>query len=154
MKAIILKNRPKGFRASGIVIKDGKILLMRQVYQGEDFYNLPGGGLEENEALEDACQREVHEEFNIDIEVGRLIYILDTPSRLNFVFECEYKDGETVLGGPEKARMNDDDQYFVEWLDLKEIENINLQPEKTKEGLLKYLSNKNAPTFYLNKLKK
>jgi len=30
MKGVILENRNKGFRAGGIVIKDGKILLMRQ----------------------------------------------------------------------------------------------------------------------------
>jgi ADP-ribose pyrophosphatase YjhB (NUDIX family) len=154
MKTLILKNRPKGFRSSGIVIKNGKILLMRQIFKGEDFYNLPGGGLEENETLENACTREIHEEFNIHIKVGRLVYILDTPSRLNFIFECKYKNGKVALGGPEKARMKDDDQYFVEWVNLKNIKKINLQPEKTKEGILKYLKNKNKPTFYLNKIEK
>ena len=151
MKKIILENRPKGFRASGVVIKDNKILLMKQIFKSEDFYNLPGGGLEDNETLEQACKREIKEEFDIDVKVGRLIYILDTPSRLNFVFECEYSSGEITLGGPEKERMKEDDQYFVEWTDLDKMEEINLQPTKTKKALLKYLTNKNISTFYLNK---
>ena len=151
MKKIILENRPRGFRASAIVIEDNKILLMRQIYKDEDFYNIPGGGLENNESLEQACKREIKEEFNIDINVGRLIYIFDTPSRLNFVFECKYISGEAQLGGPEKTRMKSNDQYFVEWINLDKLKKINLQPTKTKEALLKHLNHKNEPTFYLNK---
>jgi ADP-ribose pyrophosphatase YjhB (NUDIX family) len=153
MKKIILENRPRGFRASGIVVKNNKILLMRQIYRGEDFYNLPGGGLENNETLEKTCKREIKEEFNINVKVGRLIYILDTPSRLNFVFECKYMSGKVKLGGPEKIRMKDGDQYFVERIDINKLKKINLQPEKTKEALSKYLKNKKSPTFYLNKVR-
>jgi ADP-ribose pyrophosphatase YjhB (NUDIX family) len=152
MKKVILENRPKGFRASGIIVINNKILLMRQIYKGEDFYNLPGGGLEENETLERACKREIKEEFNVNVKVGRLVYILDTPSRLNFVFECGHLSGKLKLGGPEKVRMNSDDQYFVEWININKLKKINLQPEKTKQALLKYLKNKNSSTFYLNKL--
>ena len=152
MKKIILENRPRGFRASGIIVKNNKISLMRQIYKGEDFYNLPGGGLEDNETLEQTCKREIKEEFNINVKIGRLIYILDTPSRLNFVFECKYLSGKIKLGGPEKIRMKDNDKYFVEWIDISKLKKINLQPEKTQEALSKYLQNKNSPTFYLNKL--
>jgi len=37
----ILGNRPQGFRAGGLVVRDGKILLMHQILGDEDFYTLP-----------------------------------------------------------------------------------------------------------------
>ena len=150
MKYTILKNRPRGFRASAVIIKDDKVLLMKQIYKGEEFFNLPGGAVEKNEIIENACIREVKEEFNIEVAPQRLIYILDSPNRLNFVFECEFLSGELKLGGPEKKRMNQDDQYHIGWISLADIRNINLTPLKTKEAFLKYLDNKNQPTFLLN----
>lgn len=153
MKYSILKNRPRGFRASGLIIKDNKILLMKQTYMGEEFYNIPGGAVEGGENIEEACAREVKEEFDIDVSVNKLTYIIDSPSRLNFVFECDYLGGEIKLGGPEKERMNDQDMYEVCWLDIKNLENINLKPLETKTAVLKYLKNKNQPVFLLNTYK-
>ena len=53
---------PQKVRHSGraIIIKDGKILLSHEL--NTDIYMSPGGGLEENEHLEDCCKREVEEE--------------------------------------------------------------------------------------------
>lgn len=150
MKYSILKNRPRGFRASGLVIKDGNVLLMKQTYNGDEFYNIPGGAVEEDETIEEACIREVMEEFNIRVSVKRLIYIIDSPSRINFVFDCEYIDGEIELGGPEKDRMNEQDMYEVCWLDISKISSINLKPVETKTAVIKYLENKNQPVFLLN----
>lgn len=149
MRETILRNRPGGFRCSGIVIKEGKILLMRQVYKGEEFYSLPGGGWELEETLEKGCAREIKEEFDIEVRVGRLIYIVDSVSRMNFVFECEYLGGEIKLGGPEGERMNKEDQYYGEWVDLNNLEKINLTPVESKQALQKYLAEPGVATFFV-----
>lgn len=44
----------------GIVIKDSRMLISHEV--NADYYLIPGGGLEENETLEECCVREVCEE--------------------------------------------------------------------------------------------
>jgi 8-oxo-dGTP diphosphatase len=150
MKYTILKNRPRGMRASAIVIKDDQILLMRQVFNGEEFYNIPGGSVEEGEFIEDACIREVKEEFSIDVTVKRLIYIVDSESRMNFVFSCEYQSGTPTLGGPEQARMNELDQYYVSWENISQLEKLNITPLATKEALIRYLCDTNQPTFMVN----
>ncbi|NQS89446.1 NUDIX domain-containing protein [Patescibacteria group bacterium] len=148
MKRVILKDRPRGFRSTGIVVKDNKLLLMKQVFKGEAFFTMPGGGWEENETLEDTCKREVMEEFTIEVVVGRCVYLLDSKTRINFVFECEYVSGNPELGGPEKERMNENDQYEVMWVDIEDARNLNIAPKETKKALFKYLDNRNVPTFF------
>ena len=44
----------------GIVIKDGKILMIHSLKY--DYYKLPGGGIEKGESYEEALIREVNEE--------------------------------------------------------------------------------------------
>jgi len=149
----ILQNRPQGFRASGIVIRDKKILLMRQICRGEEFYNLPGGGWEIGEMLEETCKREILEEFSINVVVGKLVYILDSPRRINFVFACEYESGDIKLGGPEKSRMTDDDQYFVEWIDLSKLNELNIAPTETRTAISRYMQEPESPTFFISRIK-
>src|SRR6266478_2668454 len=57
-----LKWRPSAY---GIVIKDQKILLSPQF---GDKYDLPGGGVDLKEKLEEAVVREVKEETGIDVK--------------------------------------------------------------------------------------
>lgn len=45
----------------GIVIRNSKILICHEL-NSEDYYLIPGGGLEKNETLEECCVREIQEE--------------------------------------------------------------------------------------------
>lgn len=121
--------------------------------KGEVFYTLPGGHWEDGETIEETCKREIKEEFNIDTVVDRLIYYLDTESRLNFVFSCNYISGELALGGPEKEHMNENEQYFPMWVDINQLENLNITPVESKKALIKYLENKELPAFFGTSIK-
>lgn len=66
----------------GISLHDGKLLCVRlKSYdgslrsQGGDYWCLPGGGLEDGEALLDGIDREMIEETGVRPSVGRLLYI-------------------------------------------------------------------------------
>lgn len=157
MKGVILENRNKGFRAGAVIVKEGKILLMHQ-YLGpreiegkgaEDFYTLPGGSWEVDETLEQTCKREIKEECGIDIAVGKLIFYIDTESRLAFYFVGETSETDISLGGPEKDRMSDYEKYTVEWIELEKINDLTFIPAPAKDALLKYLEDPNQPTFFL-----
>jgi 8-oxo-dGTP diphosphatase len=60
------------FRPSvyGILIEENKILLSKQW----DGYDFPGGGVDKNETLEQALEREFFEETGIKVEVGRVVH--------------------------------------------------------------------------------
>lgn len=148
-KDTILSNRKDGFRAGGIIIKDYRILLIRQVLRGKEFYTIPGGTWESGETLEETCRREVKEECTIDVEVKDLLYIVDSSTRLAFYFACKYISGELELGGPEKERMNEHDQYFPEWVEIARFPELHILPGKAKEGLRSVLENENDKVFLL-----
>ena len=49
-----------------MVIRGDRILLVEHELFGRDFYNLPGGGMEEGETPEQAALRELSEECGVD----------------------------------------------------------------------------------------
>jgi ADP-ribose pyrophosphatase YjhB (NUDIX family) len=51
-----------------------EILLCKSRWQDETFYNFPGGGVEENESLDDALHREMQEELHIEVVNTGLLY--------------------------------------------------------------------------------
>lgn len=54
--------------AKALIIKDGKMLAMKQDDNDEVIYILPGGSQNAGETLTDAVKREVAEEIGIDVE--------------------------------------------------------------------------------------
>ena len=58
------------YNAIGIIIKDRKLLVMRE--KGQRLFLLPGGGLEAGEKPETACIRELGEELGVKIDHSRL----------------------------------------------------------------------------------
>lgn len=55
-----------------ITNQDNKILVVKE---GQDFWSLPGGGLEHGESAQDCIKREIQEEIGLtDIHVGEIIY--------------------------------------------------------------------------------
>jgi ADP-ribose pyrophosphatase YjhB (NUDIX family) len=64
-------------RVTGVVIENGRILLLNQDTDGGRSWSLPGGKLEDGETLAGALIREMKEETGLDVEPGRLLYVCD-----------------------------------------------------------------------------
>lgn len=64
-----------------------------------DLWNLPGGGLEENESPWEGVIREVKEETGFDVKVENLIGIYHKPKKneVVFCFLCSIVGGEVTL---------------------------------------------------------
>ena len=61
-----------------VVLVEGRIVLVKRAHEplkGE--WNLPGGGVELGETLEEACAREVLEETGLIVTVGPVIEVFD-----------------------------------------------------------------------------
>lgn len=123
-------------RVAAVIIRDGEILLMRRIKNGQEYFVFPGGGVEDDETVEDAIVREIKEEFSIDIKVGKPLFQIENQGREEFYFLVKEFTGVPELGGEEKERMNEDNQYYPIWKNLNEIKDLaNLFPEEAKEKL-------------------
>lgn len=120
-------------RVAGIIpLNEGYALMHRKDVKNkplEEYYVFPGGGLEENETLEEGTAREIKEEFGIEVKVLEKLYE-ETSLEFNqktYYFLCEYKSGEFGTGnGPE---FNGDIKYIDSGKFLPEI----VKKEKLKE---------------------
>lgn len=60
------------------MVLDGGIVLVKRAHEPlKGQWNLPGGGVELGETLEQACAREVFEETGLVVSVGRMIEVFD-----------------------------------------------------------------------------
>lgn len=62
---------------TGVVVEDGRILLLNQDTDAGRSWSLPGGKLEAGETLAQALVREMKEETGLDVLPGRLLYVCD-----------------------------------------------------------------------------
>jgi ADP-ribose pyrophosphatase YjhB (NUDIX family) len=76
---------------------ESRILLCHR--RDYDLWNLPGGGVEDNESPWEAVIREVKEEIGVDVEIVRLSGIYNKPDKneLCFAFICKIIHGELTL---------------------------------------------------------
>ena len=117
-------------RATAIIIRDKKMLVIHRQKFGRDYYTLPGGGVELDETFGEACIREVKEETGLDVVSLKLLRKYYTLEREEAYFIVHVTPGEPALTtGPELARQSDINRYSFEWVDAKRLEEINLQPE-------------------------
>lgn len=107
---------------AAVIRKDDKIFATQRGYgEFKDGWEFPGGKIEEGETSEQALVREIREELNTDIKVGKLIDTIeyDYPNfHLSMeCFWCEIVKGGLELKEHEAARwLTRETLYSVDWL--------------------------------------
>ena len=117
---------------AAVIRKDDKIFATQRGYgEFKDGWEFPGGKIEEGEAPEQALAREIKEELDTEIQVGKLIDTIeyDYPKfHLSMdCFWCEIMQGGLELKEHEAARwLSKEELYSVDWLpaDVGVVEKI------------------------------
>src|SRR5205823_14899647 len=86
---------PASFRiaASALIFDGNRVLLAHR--RDIDWWNLPGGGMEAGETVEQAIRREVLEETGLEVEVERLVGVYSKPQKNEVVLamRCRVTSG-------------------------------------------------------------
>jgi 8-oxo-dGTP pyrophosphatase MutT (NUDIX family) len=88
----VINNHHIRYRAVGIIVKDGTILLMHRVKNGRKFYVFPGGGVEPNERPEEGLKREIKEEAGLEVKEVEFLFEIKVqlPDDSNNNFQIEH----------------------------------------------------------------
>jgi ADP-ribose pyrophosphatase YjhB (NUDIX family) len=103
LRAMDTGSGPQLGGVSGLIVRDGKVLLIRrgkEPYKGR--WSLPGGGVRAGERLRDAVHREVREETGLEVEVGSVAgyaeEFVDDAHYFVLAFESRVIGGELCAG--------------------------------------------------------
>ena len=131
-------------RVAAIINYNNKIVLIkREKGFGTEqrlYYVIPGGGVEEDEVLEEAVKREIMEEIGIEILLRKEKFHLRTKEKNEYFFLADYFSGEVGTGyGPEFTSRDYEKygNYEVVLVDKENIKNLNLMPPEIKEYIIK-----------------
>lgn len=128
--------------AKALIIKDGKMAAIKIRDSGEEWYIMPGGGQESEEALNEAVCREVLEELGIAVKCNDLLFVVEgvhgeSFHRVDLVFSCEFL--EDVPGA---VLHGDTNQVGVEWLDISTLYLQPLYPSKLRRQIMNFYERK------------
>lgn len=123
-------------RVSVIVTADGSVALMRRVKDGEEYYVLPGGSMEEGESPEQTARREIAEELAIGLGTLDHVATVTVGSRPEMVFKTSTDDLKLELSGPEALRQSSDNIYEPLWVKVEDVPWLPLVPPEVRSVVL------------------
>ena len=136
------------FRVVGIALKDNHVLLHKA--ESDDHWLLPGGRVEFLEPSKGALEREMREEIGVEIDIGRLVWVVENFFDLDnkafhelalyylmaFPQECDLYQSEGPFIGDENGL-----KLIYQWHRLDELYRIVLFPEFLVQGLRRIPAN-------------
>ena len=136
VEAVDAFGSPRQFRIAvyALIFREREILLALR--RDTDWWNLPGGGLELGETVEEGVCREVREETGLEVEVDHLVGVYSKPQKQEIVltFLCRTLSGTlTVTNESRECR------YFV-----PEAMPVNTLPKHRQRVMDALLNEKHA----------
>ncbi|MFX3649919.1 MAG: NUDIX domain-containing protein [Paenibacillus sp.] len=138
--------------AKALIIKDGRMLAIRQEDNDEVIYILPGGSQNAGETLTDAVKREVGEEIGVDVEPLSLEFVIEgvygeALHRVDFVFWCEYIG---LMEQDNSILLMDDNQIEYEWLEINKLNQLPLFPSKLRKQIVRLVEGEKTVMYLGN----
>jgi len=133
----------KRISARGIIIDNDSVILMFRRKINEDgnvkeYYVLPGGGVEENETLDEAVMREMGEEFGVKVNIISFLGVDEKEFSIANFYHLSIKEGVPHLGGPELAKNCRENYYEIKYVKISELDSIDVM---AKDMILKAYNN-------------
>jgi ADP-ribose pyrophosphatase YjhB (NUDIX family) len=125
----------------GIALDKGRVLLFNVI--GWDWWALPGGRVEIQEKSEDTLVREVQEELNTVVKVGRLVWIIENFFKENersyheigLYYSMDLPTDSSVVSSQEYTSKDGPVTLRFRWFRLQELDKVNLRPAFLRKAL-------------------
>jgi 8-oxo-dGTP pyrophosphatase MutT (NUDIX family) len=129
---------------SGLLVREGRALLISHQKNGDEYWLLPGGGLEPGEDAPTTLKREFLEELSCEIDVHELLFVTEvfgeTRHIIQFIFLVSTEQQEFAIGeDPVLGRYR-----FVGSEDLR---SMTLYPDM-REQIVDYMKRGRAEPVY------
>jgi 8-oxo-dGTP pyrophosphatase MutT (NUDIX family) len=139
------------YRVAGVVVHDGRVLMHKD--DMSDFWVLPGGSCEFGEDSMSCLAREFREELDADVQVGRLLWLVENFFRfrgwdcheIGLYYQVELLGAARDLHAQERfvrvepfSSLNDDapgTRLEFRWIPLEDIASTDLRPGFLKQHL-------------------
>ena len=135
----INKNYQFNLRTSAIIFNKEKNKVLLFKVKDRDFYLLPGGRINELESSLDAIKREIEEELgnnysNLDYEyICTSEEFVNAKGYNNHQINIIYKTNYYKEINTNSFNGIEGDWIIFEWINIKNIDNIDIYPSKIKE---------------------
>ncbi len=112
---------------SAFMVKDGKVLILKRGDDDEAFlpgtWEVPGGGIDQGETIEQGVIRETREEAGIDVTVGRLFGYFEYvdghgQKTVNLNFLCNAKNDQAEVD------TSSGEMVGSRWIGLEEFKTV------------------------------
>ncbi|HEY3992144.1 MAG TPA: NUDIX domain-containing protein [Ktedonobacteraceae bacterium] len=131
------------YRVAGIALRERQVLLQYQA--GMDHWCLPGGRVEFGETSVNALRREMLEEAEETVQVGRLLWVAESFFRsgegqkyheLGFYYLMEFAASAPVMQAPESIVLREGQKLVTfQWHEIAELERVTLYPPFLVQGI-------------------
>ena len=138
---IDIKDYKLNIRAACIIKHNNKVLLHKS--DDKDHYCLIGGRVELGENSENTIRREIKEELGKEIDIIGYVSTIENFFEFEgskyheymFVYDAEFRDNKDKLLEETLRNIEGNNYLKYYWIDLKEIENIDIKPKVIKDIL-------------------
>jgi 8-oxo-dGTP diphosphatase len=97
-----LRSAPFRVGVYALIFDEGRVLLALR--RDIDWWNLPGGGMEAGETVEEAMRREVREETGLEVVIERLVGVYSKPQKQEVVLTLRCRVIGGTLAATEESR--------------------------------------------------
>ena len=134
----------KRISVRGIIIEDDEVytIFRRKISNDgviKEYYVIPGGGIENEETLQEALKRELKEELSIDVDIIGYLGFDENDTSIAHFFKCKILNGTPMLGGEELKRCSRNNYYEVRKVNVHSLNNIDIL---SKNMIIKAYNNK------------
>ena len=119
-----------------------EILVQHHFTSRNDYYRLPGGGVNYREKLEDCVIREIREETGLDIKVGHLLWVRDFLEQFSG-HSIEFFFLVTISGGEFNPTLEGEDNSHFLFMELEDLENVIFYPKEFLQKLKEVRADRN-----------